>query len=34
MLTWQLYVIGKHEFGGASWMGLVPECVAVAVGCV
>ena len=33
VLTWQLYVIGTHEFGGASWMWLVPACVAMAAGC-
>ena len=32
--AWQLDVIGTHESRGASWMWLVPACVAVAVGCV
>ena len=32
VLTWQLYVIGKHEFGGTSWMWFVPAFVAVAAG--
>ena len=31
--SWQLDVIGTHEFGVASWMWLVPACVAVAAGC-
>ena len=31
--SWQLDVIGTHESRGASWMWLVPACVAVAVGC-
>ena len=26
-------MISTHEFGGASWMWLVPSCVAVAVVC-
>ena len=30
---WQLDVIGTHEFGDASFMWLVPACVAMAVGC-
>ena len=30
---WQLGVVGVHVFGGASWMWLVPACVAVALGC-
>ena len=30
---WQSEVVGVEVFGGASWMWLVPACVAVALGC-